>query len=120
LPSKKSLSTGCSEVGGVDTEGSNAGERLSDEQAAPPTLPLSRLEREIIRVISGATFPPATASKRFVRDLSCGHVRLLSERGRCFLAFIAHRFRRQYVLTAEQWAWVDEYLAKWHAARVAK
>ena len=120
MPSNESPNLGSSEVGGVDISASNAGGRLAGSEAAPPASPLSRLEREIIGVISGATFPPATASKRFVRDLSCGHVRLLSERGRCFLAFIAHRFRRQYVLTAEQWAWVDEYLAKWHAARVAK
>jgi len=36
LPSKSSPTPGSSEVGGVDTSGSNAGERLTDEQAAPP------------------------------------------------------------------------------------
>jgi hypothetical protein len=36
---------GSSEVGGVDTSGSNAGERLTDEQAAPPASPFTHLDR---------------------------------------------------------------------------
>ena len=68
---------------------------------------ITDLERGIIAKLGTATFPPATASKRFVRDLNSGYIRELSERGRAFLAFVAHRFRRQYSLTAEEWAWVE-------------
>jgi hypothetical protein len=41
LPSKQVPPAGESEVGGVDTEGSNAGVRLPDEQAAPPSRTLT-------------------------------------------------------------------------------
>jgi len=37
LNSESSLARGRSEVGGVDKSGSNAGVRLTDEQAAPPS-----------------------------------------------------------------------------------
>ncbi len=33
----------------------------------------------------------------------------LSDKGRRFMAFVANRFRRQYVLTEEEWAWVREW-----------
>lgn len=71
---------------------------------------ISDLERTIVCVVSGATFPPATAAKRFIKDLGAGYIKQLSPRGRWFLAFIAHRFRRQYSLTGEQWKWVNDQL----------
>jgi hypothetical protein len=71
--------------------------------------PLTEIEKSIVAKLSMATFPPGTASKRFVRDLSCGYIAQLSERGRTFLAFVAHRFRRQYELTAKEWAWIKEH-----------
>lgn len=69
--------------------------------------PLSDLEKSIYRKVSGASFPPATASKRFMQ----GDPELvkLSDKGRRFMAFVANRFRRQYVLTEEEWAWVREW-----------
>lgn len=72
--------------------------------------PLTDLEKELIRKVSGARFPPGTASKRFIRDLSSGHVRQLSDRGRAFLAFVVHRFRRQYQLSPTEQAWLAEWL----------
>ncbi|MGH9716388.1 MAG: hypothetical protein ACRD4R_06645 [Candidatus Acidiferrales bacterium] len=73
--------------------------------------PLTLIERSIIAKLSGASFPPATASKRFIRDLESGHIQNLSSRGREFLAYVAHRFRRQWKPTAAELAWVREYLA---------
>ena len=71
--------------------------------------PISPLEKSIIIKLGTATYPPATASKRFVHDLCSGYIRELSERGRKFMAFIAHRFRRQYSLSEEEWAWVNAH-----------
>lgn len=78
--------------------------------------PISGLEKSIIAKLGTATYPPATASKRFVRDLNAGYIRELSDRGRAFLAFVAHRFRRQYSLTAEEWAWVEQHKKKFEVA----
>jgi hypothetical protein len=71
--------------------------------------PITELERGIVAIICQATFPPATRAKRFVHDLSSGRIQNLSDGGREFLGFIAHRFRRQYSLTPEQWQWVNEW-----------
>jgi hypothetical protein len=68
---------------------------------------LDQIERAIYRKVSGASFPAATASKRFMQgdpDLM-----KLSDKGRRFMAYIAHRFRRQYALTEEEWAWVNQW-----------
>lgn len=70
---------------------------------------ITDLERSIIVKLGKAIFPPATASKRFVRDLNSGYIKQLSAKGRTFLAYVAHRFRRQYELTAEELAWVTEH-----------
>jgi hypothetical protein len=65
---------------------------------------ITELEKEIIARVATANFPPATASKRFIKQLS--------DKGRMFLAFIAKRFRRQYQLSAEEQAYVDEWNAR--------
>jgi hypothetical protein len=78
-------------------------------RSGKPKLEITPLEKSIIAKLGSATFPPATASKRFVRDLSSGYIQQLSEKGRAFLAFVAHRFRRQYSLTEEEWAWIREH-----------
>ena len=72
--------------------------------------PLTELEKAIVQIVSRARFPPATAAKRFIGDRAAGRIRELSDRGRGSLAFIAHRFRRQYRLEADQWAWVREWM----------
>lgn len=72
--------------------------------------PITDLEWCIIRKLSGASFPPGTASKRFVRDLAGGYIKQLSPRGRRFLAYVANRFRRQYQLTESEWTWIHEWL----------
>lgn len=73
--------------------------------------PLTELELGISAKLAGASFPPATASKRLVRDLESGHIKSLSDAGRKFMAYVTHRFRRQYQLTAEEREWVDLWLA---------
>lgn len=72
--------------------------------------PLTELERGIVAKLAKASFPPATASKRFAHDLADGYVKELSSRGRRFLAFVVNRFRRQYFLTEEETRWVAEWL----------
>lgn len=72
--------------------------------------PITDLEYGILVKLSGARFPPATASKRFVRDWFNGYIKQLSPRGRRFLAFIAHRYRRQYRLSDSEQAWVDQWI----------
>jgi hypothetical protein len=73
---------------------------------------ITELEQAIVAKVATANFPPATASKRFIGDLSAGYIKQLSDKGRMFLAFIAKRFRRQYQLSAEQQAYVDEWNAR--------
>ena len=79
---------------------------------ARPMSPLSPLEQGIVRKLSEARFPPYSASKRFARELGEGHIQQLSTNGRRFLAYVVHRFRRQYQLTAEEESWVAEWLAR--------
>lgn len=79
-------------------------------KAQSPKTPISVFERELIAIVSTATFVPNTGPKRFIRDLCAGRIENLTERGRWYLAFVAHRFRRQYMLSPEQWAWVNEKL----------
>ena len=71
---------------------------------------LSAFEKELISVVAGATFRPATADKRFIRRLCSGEIQQISEKGEVYLAQIAQRYRRQYTLSAEQWQWVNEKL----------
>jgi hypothetical protein len=72
--------------------------------------PLTDVERSIVAKLSLARFPPATASKRFAGDLAAGYVKELSSKGRKFLAYVVHRFRRQYSLTDAEQRWVDGWL----------
>lgn len=72
--------------------------------------PMSEFERELVeKIYANTTFVPGTGPKRFIRECAKGKP-LLTERGRNYLAFIAHRFRRQYQLSADQRAWVNERL----------
>jgi hypothetical protein len=72
---------------------------------------LTELEKGIARKYSGASFPPATAAKAFARNLELGHTTHLSSKGRAFLAYCVQKYRRQYKLTADEQAWVDEWKA---------
>lgn len=72
--------------------------------------PLSEIEQEIAKKIGGASYPPGTASKRFAQNCGGGYIKELSPRGRRFMAFIAHRYRRQYTLTSAELDWISEWL----------
>lgn len=72
--------------------------------------PISEFELALVKTVRRATFPVGSAHKRFIRDTS-EHSKL-SDRGRWFLASIAHRYRRQYRLSTEQIQWVNEWLSK--------
>lgn len=78
--------------------------------------PLSAVEKSIAAKVATANFPPGTASKRFARNLGNGYVKDLSDKGRKFLAFVANRYRRQYPLSKDEWAWINEWLA-WEAPK---
>ena len=72
--------------------------------------PISEFEAALIATVNQATFVPNTGPKRFIRDCASGHITQLTPNGRWYLAFVAHRFRRQYQLTSEQWQWINERL----------
>lgn len=76
-----------------------------------PKSPLTEFEKALADAVSAATFPVGSGAKRFIRDIASGYITQLTENGRWYLAFVAHRFRRQYRLTADQIAWVQEKLS---------
>lgn len=77
-----------------------------------PRTPLTDLEKSIAKKLVGARFPPYSASKRFARDLGDGYIKELSDKGRAFMAYVVHRFRRQYTLTSDEQMWVDQWLKR--------
>jgi len=78
-------------------------------EGMPELTPLTDLEKSIVKQLGKARFPPATASKRFAVGLLNGNVTKLSDKGRRFLAYVVHRFRRQYTLSPQQQEWVREW-----------
>lgn len=82
--------------------------------------PLSAFEKELATTVSQATFPVGSGSKRFIRDIYDGRIQQLTDKGRWYLAYVAHRFRRQYRLTQEQLAWVNERLSREASMKAAK
>lgn len=102
------------------TIGAKAARARPATRNSQPRTPITELERGLIEKLSMARFPPATASKSFVRDLTDGHVKELSDRGRGFLAYVAFRFRRQWVPAADERAWVAFWLGSWHADRLLR
>ena len=71
---------------------------------------ITEFEYALVETVRHATFPIGSAHKRFIRDTL--PVSKLSDRGRWFLAHIAHRYRRQFRLSQEQQAWVNDWLSK--------
>lgn len=72
--------------------------------------PISPMELSIVNTVRRATFPVGHSHKRFIRETS--DQSKLSDRGRWFLAHIAHRYRRQYRLSTDQIRWVNDWLSK--------
>jgi hypothetical protein len=80
-----------------------------------PKQPINRIELGIVRKMQQCVrFPPCTTSKRFILDLS--ETSQLTDKGRHFLAFIAHRFRRQWYATDEEHNWI----VQWNTPRAEK
>lgn len=70
-----------------------------------PRTPMTLTEMMIVdKIQQHVRFPPATSPKRFIRRLTMQSE--LSDRGRQYLAWIAHRFRRQWQPTEEEFAWI--------------
>jgi hypothetical protein len=62
----------------------------------------------VFKMQTNVTFPPATGPKRFINRLTVNSE--LSDEGRRYLAYCAHRFRRQWTATAEEFAWIVQWL----------
>jgi len=75
----------------------------------PQMTPISEFELRLADRVACATFPVGHSHKRFIRGISAASK--LSDRGRWYLAFIANRYRWQYKLSEEQWAWIRERLS---------
>jgi hypothetical protein len=80
-----------------------------EKSPSPALEPLSDQEKALYCKVQTARFPPATAAKRFMQGDA--EMVKLSDKGRAFFAYIAHRFRRQYVLTADEQAWIEQWKA---------
>ena len=74
--------------------------------------PLTELEKGIVLKLACASIPPGTASKRFARNLADGYVKELSGKGRKFFAYVVNRYRKQYRLSADEQAYVNEWLSR--------
>jgi hypothetical protein len=70
---------------------------------------MTEVEQSIVQKLqSHVTFVPASAHKRFIRDLIPGKSQL-SDRGRNYLAYIANRYRRQWRATDEEFEWIVRF-----------
>jgi len=80
-------------------------ESCPDWEKVKDRSPISDLELSIVRALQNrVTFPPGSSHKRFVHRLSDRSV--LSDRGRQYLAYIAHRYRRQWTSDFKQSVWI--------------
>jgi len=71
-----------------------------------PRTPMDAIEQGIVRKLQGyVTFVPASSHKRFIHDLIPDRSQL-SDRGRAYLAYIAHRYRKQWKATHEEFCWI--------------
>ena len=71
-----------------------------------PRTPLDSIEQGLVRRLqANVSFPPGYAHKRFIHDLIPERSQL-SDRGRAYLAYIAHRYRRQWKATHEEFCWI--------------
>jgi hypothetical protein len=80
-----------------------------ESAAKQPRTPLDEIEKSIIRKMQASvTFVPGSSHKRFVRDLN-PDTSALSTNGRNYLAYLANRYRRQWIASAEEFAWVVQW-----------
>ena len=84
--------------------------RLAQGYKVPkgPRTPVSMVEASIITKLQGrVSFPPGHAHKRFIYRLT--EKSELSDRGRAYLAFIAHRYRRQWTASQDELEWIVQW-----------
>lgn len=73
--------------------------------AKAPRTELTTVELMLIEKLQrSVTFPPGSSHKRFIRGLD-QHSQL-SEAGRCYLAYIAHRYRKQWQANDDEFQWM--------------
>jgi hypothetical protein len=76
----------------------------------PPRAQLPKTQIEPVewliafKMQSAVTFVPGSSHKRFIRELSVNSQ--LTDRGRAYLAYIAHRYRRQWKPSQEEFEWI--------------
>jgi hypothetical protein len=71
-----------------------------------PRTPLDAIEQGIVRKLqANVSFSPGHSHKRFIGDLHPEKAQF-SDRGRAYLAYIAHRYRRQWKATHEESCWI--------------
>ena len=77
---------------------------------------MDETEQSIVRKLQAhVTFAPASYHKRFIRDL-IPEKSQLSDKGRNYLAYIAHRYRRQWMPSDPEFEWV----VRWNAYQRVK
>lgn len=70
-----------------------------------PRTPMTMVEMQIVdKLQCDVTFPVGSGPKRFIRRLTINSE--LSDAGRAYLAYVAHRFRRQWKATDEESQWI--------------
>lgn len=59
------------------------------------------------KIQASVVFPVGHSHKRFMRELT--DKAMLTDRGRQYLAYIAHRYRRQWQATQSELAWISKW-----------
>ncbi len=70
-------------------------------------IPISSMEWSIVTAMHSVCFPAGSPHKRFIRDLSENS--MLTDRGRMYLAYLGHRYRRQWKATDGQAEWIIRF-----------
>jgi hypothetical protein len=94
----------------IRTDSSESESRTAVAKVVPrkklPCTPMDAIEQGIVRKLqANVSFLPGYSHKRFVNGLHPEKSQL-SDRGRAYLAFIAHRYRRQWKATHEEFCWI--------------
>lgn len=78
------------------------------EPAKLPKMQIQPAELAMVEKIQGAvTFPPGGSHKSFIGRLTADS--MLTDRGRNYLAYIAHRYRKQWKASADEARWIEKW-----------
>lgn len=90
----------------------DAAQRVLSMKDVKQRAPINPLELGLVeKMAQQVRFPVGSAHKRFVHNL--GEHSQLTDGGRRYLAFIAHRYRRQFKANEEE----QGFIAKWNYER---